>query len=70
MPTKVRLTTFTLRYPEMHWVRLEGLQRHWHRARVEAEIRNESEIELLSENVSALTSCQPAAVRWLPIRLR
>ncbi|MEC9130098.1 MAG: prolyl oligopeptidase family serine peptidase [Verrucomicrobiota bacterium] len=60
MPAKVRLTTFTLRYPEMHWVRLEGLQRHWHRARVEAEIRNESEIELLSENVSALTLHMPA----------
>ena len=65
MPTKVRLTTFTLRYPEMHWVRLEGLQRHWHRARVEAEIRNESEIELLSENVSALTLHMPAGSRPL-----
>ena len=32
VPHRVRFTTFTLRYPECLWVRLEGLEEHWERA--------------------------------------
>ena len=32
------LTTYTLRYPEMLWVRVEGMGEHWEKATVEARI--------------------------------
>ena len=32
LPKKIRFTTYTLRYPQMHWIRLDGLDEHWKRA--------------------------------------
>jgi len=37
-PSKVRFTTWTLRYAECLWVKLEGMGKHWERARIDAEI--------------------------------
>ena len=36
VPEKVRFTTWTLRYNQMLWVTVDGLEEHWERARVEA----------------------------------
>jgi pimeloyl-ACP methyl ester carboxylesterase len=52
-PKKVRLTTWTLRYNQMRWVTLEGLEKHWERARVDAE-QNSGKVTLTTQNVSAL----------------
>lgn len=35
-PTLVRMTTYTLRYPRMHWVQVEGMEEHWKQATVYA----------------------------------
>lgn len=37
-PARIRFTTWTLRYNRMKWVVVEGLERHWQRARVDAEL--------------------------------
>jgi len=55
MPKKVRLTTWTLRYNNMAWVTIDGLEQHWARARVDAEIVSPELINAMTTNVSALT---------------
>ncbi len=37
-PPEVRLHTFTLRYNRSYWVRIDGLEKHWEHAKVEAEM--------------------------------
>ncbi|HYF00971.1 MAG TPA: prolyl oligopeptidase family serine peptidase, partial [Planctomycetota bacterium] len=55
LPKKIRFTTWTLRYNRSHWVRVLGLQEHWKRARVEAEIGEDSTLRARTENVSAIS---------------
>jgi hypothetical protein len=45
----------------MHWVTVEGLERHWERARVDAEVSGDT-ITARTENVSALAFTLPAKV--------
>jgi hypothetical protein len=59
-PFRVRFTTWTLRYNQAHWVRIDGMEEHWERARVDAEIIGTAEEDLpfatvTTKNVSALT---------------
>ncbi len=56
MPSKIRFTTWTLKYNRMFWVRVDGLGEHWKRARVEGEhLRGEESVVLTTSNVTALT---------------
>ena len=55
VPKRVRFTTWTLRYNQMLWVRADGLEEHWKRARIDAEITGPSTVEAKTENVSALS---------------
>jgi pimeloyl-ACP methyl ester carboxylesterase len=59
VPSKVRFTTWTLRYNQMLWVTLDGLDQHWERARANAEIVNDHTVRLETKNVSALTLAMP-----------
>jgi predicted peptidase len=59
VPRKVRFTTWTLRYNRMLWVTVDGLEKHWERARVEAEIVANSKVNLTTKNVTALTLSMP-----------
>jgi len=53
-PEKVRFTTWTLRYNQMLWVTVGGLEQHWERARVDAEWQaTENSIHALTKGVSA-----------------
>jgi hypothetical protein len=54
-PRKVRFTTWTLAYNQMKWVTVDGMEKHWDRARVDAEITGGHEVTVRTENVSALT---------------
>src|SRR5204863_2826443 len=36
VPDHVRFTTWTLRYNQMNWVTVDGLEQHWERAHVDA----------------------------------
>ena len=38
MPRKIDFATYTLRYNHMHWLRVDGLGKHWEQARVEANL--------------------------------
>ena len=59
VPNRVRFTTWTLRYNNMLWVTLDGLEQHWSRARVDAEIVNADNVRVTTQNVAALTLSMP-----------
>ena len=54
-PKQIRFTTWTLRYNRMLWLTLDGLEKHWERARVDAEIPDSATVRLKTKNVTALT---------------
>ncbi|MEZ5303771.1 MAG: hypothetical protein R3F11_24470, partial [Verrucomicrobiales bacterium] len=72
-PRNIRFTTWTLRYPSMHWVQIDAMQEHWARARVEADIASENAVIVRTENVAALTLAlppgQPHLAQRLPVRV-
>jgi poly(3-hydroxybutyrate) depolymerase len=54
-PRQVRFTTWTLKYNRMRWVVVDGLEKHWERARVEAAVDGDHTIRVKTSNVSALS---------------
>jgi hypothetical protein len=62
LPRKVRFTTWTLRYNQMLWVTVDGLEKHWERARVDAEILDANTVAVRTENISALTLSMPSGL--------
>lgn len=55
IPNEVRFTTWTLRYNEMLWLRLDGMEKHWERARIDAKITSPSRVDVQTKNATALT---------------
>ncbi len=55
---KVHLTTYTLIYPNMRWVRLLGMEKEWERADVDGEVKG-AQIVVKTNNVSALQLLPP-----------
>lgn len=54
-PRKIRFTTFTLRYNRMKWLTVDALEKHWERARLDAEVTNDRTVTVKSQNVTAFT---------------
>ncbi len=54
VPLHVLFNTWTLRYNKMFWVRIDGMEKHWSRAEVDATIGPDG-AEIKTKNVSALT---------------
>ena len=52
-PQKIRFVTYTLIYPELAWVRVEGLEKQWERSEVTARITADK-IVASTTNVTAL----------------
>jgi dienelactone hydrolase len=53
VPLHVLFHTWTLRYPKMRWVQIDGMEKHWSRAEVDAAI--EEGVAIKTRNVTALT---------------
>jgi dienelactone hydrolase len=51
---EIWFSTYTLRYPELDWVRIEGMAKQWERADVHAQFTDEHSIEARTKNVTAL----------------
>src|SRR5579884_1007236 len=60
VPSHVKFTTWTLRYNRMLWVQVDGLEHHWERATVEAKIVGPLEVQVSTQNVTALTLTMPS----------
>jgi dienelactone hydrolase len=54
VPARVLFHTWTLRYHKMLWLRLDGLEKHWSRAEVEAILETDG-VTIKTRNISALT---------------
>ncbi len=59
VPRVVKFTTWTLRYNQMLWMTVDALARHWEQARVDAEIKDASTVQVKTQNVTALTLAMP-----------
>jgi len=54
-PREVRFTTWTLKYNRMRWVVVDGLEKHWNAARVNAVIESDHTVKATTSNVSAVS---------------
>jgi hypothetical protein len=54
VPARIRFATYTLRYNHSGWVTVDGLEKHWDRATVDAEL-TPARVTVETKNVSALT---------------
>jgi dienelactone hydrolase len=61
----VDFVTYTLKYNQMSWVTIDALGKHWERASVRARIVDDSAVEIVTQNVTALTLDMPAG--WCPL---
>lgn len=53
-PKHIRFTTWTLRYNRMKWITIDALDKHWERARLDADVdTTENTIRIRTENVAA-----------------
>ncbi len=64
-PREVRFTTWTLKYNRMRWVVVDGLEKHWERARVDATVEGDHTIQAKTSNVSAISFELGTAARML-----
>jgi dienelactone hydrolase len=72
VPPRVVFTTYTLRYNRSFWVQVDGLARHWERARVEADLLGNQGAgpRIATSNVTGLTLEIPAGLCPLDARTR
>src|SRR5690606_38230110 len=54
-PTKIRFTTYTLKYNQMKWVTIDALGEHWERTDLNTEITGPSAVKVDSKNVVAFS---------------
>lgn len=54
-PREVRFTTYVLRYPECAWARIEGLEKQWERADVDAQFDGKNAVKVTTKNVTSVT---------------
>jgi dienelactone hydrolase len=59
LPRTIKFTTWTLRYNQMRWVTVDALAQHWEQARIEAEIKDATTMQVKTQNVTALTLNMP-----------
>ena len=55
MPTRLRLTTHSLRYSQAAWITVERLEHHWQKARVDADLWEGTKLDVKTANVEALS---------------
>jgi dienelactone hydrolase len=63
VPNEVRFATYTLRYAESAWVRIEGMGQHWERAEVRARLTGDGVVEVTTANVTHLLLSPPSLTR-------
>src|SRR5258706_2644005 len=59
VPNVVRFTTWTLQYNKMNWVQIDGLEKHWDRATVVANIIDLGSLRSRAESAGAAAKIPP-----------
>jgi dienelactone hydrolase len=65
-PPSIRFTTWTLRYNRMHWITVDRLEKHWIRARVDADVDAARGLTATTRNVLELTFEFPSGTSPFP----
>jgi hypothetical protein len=65
-PTQIQFVTYTLKYNQMHWLKVDGLKGHWQEARVNIKPVGD-DLQVTTKNVTAFTIRPP---KGLPLRAR
>ena len=60
VPPRVRFATWTLKYNQMAWVVVDGLETHWEEARIDATLQGNTGVTVSTRNVSAFSLEMPA----------
>jgi Prolyl oligopeptidase family len=63
LPKHVKFQTYTLRYNQSFWISIEGLEKHWEKSRVEAEIVGPSAIKVTTTGVTRLKLSMPPGAK-------
>ncbi len=67
IPMHVKFTTYTLRYNKMFWVTVDGLEQHWEKATVDAEIKDATTVNVTTKNVSAFSLEMPSGLSYFSV---
>lgn len=64
-PDVLRFTTWTLKYNQVEWLTVNGLEHHWRRARVDGRLQRDAAgiigtVKLETANIDDLTICLPS----------
>src|SRR5207247_1852320 len=51
VPPVVKFATYTLRYNKSHWVQMDGMETHWEKAQIVAQLVDEG-VSITTQNVS------------------
>ncbi|QEL19396.1 hypothetical protein [Limnoglobus roseus] len=68
-PNRVRFVTYTLRYPTCSWVVLEGLERHYDRALVDAQAKGAEGFDVKTINVTRLRLTRAKELGNVPVKV-
>ncbi len=59
MPPHIRFETYSLRYNECKWIRLDALDQHWEKAEIDATLADEGTFRIKTKNVAGFTISLP-----------
>jgi hypothetical protein len=59
MPPHIRFVTYSLRYNECKWIRLDALDQQWEKAEIDATLVDEGTFQIKTKNVGAFTITLP-----------
>ncbi|MEM8667170.1 MAG: prolyl oligopeptidase family serine peptidase [Planctomycetota bacterium] len=51
----IKLVTYTLRYPQVGWLKVDGMVEHWTRATVSGQLAGDDQVKIRTEGVTHLT---------------
>jgi hypothetical protein len=60
LPQEIRFTTYTLKYNQLDWLTVDGLDEHWQRGEVRAKFGGGNTLQVKTQNISALNFEVPA----------
>jgi pimeloyl-ACP methyl ester carboxylesterase len=58
VPPRIRFSTWTLKYNRMNWVVVDGLEQHWERGFIDADLSGsaaDNSVRIMTRNISAFT---------------
>jgi hypothetical protein len=61
-PREIHFETWTLRYNRMRWLTIDGMERHWDSARIDATRSGEGAVDATTRNITGLTIHLPTAI--------